>query len=186
LKRESPGASSFGQDGRAGTDQLGGESGSSNSNSPSPKQDAAKFASPWSGADRERAVETERLRALLDEAWAYDPQCGTLATRVIPAFEAGAIYAAGRFDLLRPLINWADKLPARCRECEALLNAPDDVGGFSITTAAHAPRLRYAIVSGFCHACAARGHEAMMASAVRGLQRERIAVEILGMKADPA
>jgi hypothetical protein len=141
--------------------------------------------SPWTGGpDRERAVEAERLRALLDEAWRIDPRRGALATRAISVLDLEEIFAAGRFDLLVILSDWTDKLPASCRACGTRLNAPDDIGGFSITTAAHAPKPRFAVVSGFCHECAVRGHEAMLASAVSALRSEGLVAEVLGMEAD--
>jgi hypothetical protein len=124
------------------------------------------------------------LRALLDEAWRVDPCRGALATRAISVLDLEEIFAAGRFDLLAFLKDWTDKLPASCRKCGTRLNGPDDVGGFSITTAARVPKLRFAIVSGFCHECAVHGHQAMWASAISALRREGLVAETLGMEAD--
>jgi len=126
------------------------------------------------------------LRALLAEARQHDPQRGALATRAILSSDLHEIRAAGRFDLLGLIRIWGDQLPATCPSCGTRLNATHDVGGFSVTTAGHALKPRYALVSGFCHDCAARGHEAMRVSAMRDLQRDGIAAEILGMGADPA
>jgi len=85
---------------------------------PAAGQAAAKQGSPWAeGTERERAVERERLTALLAEAQRYDPQHAALATRAISVFDLEEIHDAGCLDLLSRLCDWAEKLPASCRGC---------------------------------------------------------------------
>ena len=116
-------------------------------------------------ANGQAALECERLIALHAEARAADPVRGALSTRAILVADLKDILAAGRFDLLQILYAWASELPASCRICAARLNKLADVGGFSITNAAVAIP-RFAMVAGFCHKCAAQGHESMCAAAV--------------------
>jgi hypothetical protein len=136
-------------------------------------------ASPWNAPSIGQAAERERLIALHAEAWAADPVRGALATRAISILDLADLFAAGQFGLLEILRVWTKLLPDTCRECGTRLNGPNDIGGFSITSAAIS-RPRIAIVSGFCLACAARGHEAMQTSAVRALRCEGLAAEIIG------
>ncbi len=151
--------------------------------SPKSQTSPKSQASPWTGgSDHEHAVNCERLKSLHAEAWRHDPQHGTLATRAISVLDLEDIFAAGRFDLISLLRDWENLLPASCRQCGARLNGPDDIGGFSITTAARVPKPRFAIVSGFCHECAVRGHEAILASAIGALRREGLVAEVLNMK----
>jgi len=147
--------------------------------SSSKRSDHNEQASPWAKRNSEQAAEIERLRALHAEAWQHDSRHGAFATRAVSILDLSGIFAAGRFGLLSLLCDWTNSLPATCRKCGTRLNEPDDIGGFAVTTAAHAPKPRFAIVSGFCHACAVHSHETMRLIAARALQREGIVDEII-------
>ncbi len=141
----------------------------------------ARKPSPWNVASPEQAAERERFIELNGEAWRADPVRGALATRAILPSDLQEIFDAKQFDLLHWLRNWTALLPASCLGCGVRLNAPADIGGFSITAAAIA-QPRFAMISGFCESCAANGHHGIRATTLSALQRDRIATEIIGEK----